>query len=66
MILERLQGECVDLVGARTQHQRPESREGPVRRPDWRAWDWQGWKEARLMTGSQEMNEYWEVLPLGV
>lgn len=53
----------MDLVGARTQHQRPESPEGPVRMPDWRAWDWQGWREAGLMTGSQEMNEYWEVLP---
>lgn len=31
--------------------------------PDWRAWDWQGWREAGLMTGSQEMKSTGKFCP---
>lgn len=49
VLLGRLQGEWRDLVLARTQYQRVQSRRGPGRMPIWRAWDWWGWREAGLM-----------------
>lgn len=53
----------MDLVGARTQHQRPESREGPGRMPDWRILGLAGVERGRTDDREPGDEEYWEVLP---